>query len=357
MSNYDLIVKGLHEIVGEDLLQKIAAERAVTVYWGTAPTGRIHIGYYTPLLKIAELVQAGCQVTILIADLHAMLDNLKSTEKQVHNRSDYYTRTIKIMLTQLHIDLNKITFVLGSSFQTTPEYTMDMYRLNTVCSLHDAQHAGAEVVKQRSNPMMTGLLYPSLQALDEQYLKVDAQLGGVDQRKIFMFAREFLPKLGYRKRIHLLTPMVPGLRCCARTAEQDTNGDEIEDKMSASNTKTKLDMLDSRGEIKKKVTAAYCLPGDATDNSVLDILDGVLFPLLKHISKDFVIFRREEHGGPITFVNFEQVREAFVAERLHPADLKAGIVDNLDMFIEPVRKEFESREWRQVLKHAYSGTT
>lgn len=58
------------------------------------------------------------------------------------------------------------------------------------------------------------------QALDEEYLKVDVQFGGVDQvrralcaphsvptlvccrlqRKIFMFARDHMPKLGYVKR-------------------------------------------------------------------------------------------------------------------------------------------------------------
>lgn len=44
-----------------------------------------------------------------------------------------------------------------------------------------------------------------------QYLDVDAQFGGVDQRKIFMMAREQLPLLGYKKRCHLMNPMVPGL--------------------------------------------------------------------------------------------------------------------------------------------------
>jgi tyrosyl-tRNA synthetase len=29
-----------------------------------------------------------------------------------------------------------------------------------------------------------------IQALDEEYLKVDAQFGGVDQRKIFTFAEK-----------------------------------------------------------------------------------------------------------------------------------------------------------------------
>ena len=32
----------------------------------------------------------------------------------------------------------------------------------------------------------------NLQALDEEYLKVDAQFGGVDQRKIFTFAEKVL---------------------------------------------------------------------------------------------------------------------------------------------------------------------
>lgn len=44
-------------------------------------------------------------------------------------------------------------------------------------------------------------------ALDEEYLKVDAQFGGIDQRKIFTFAEKYLPMLGYTKRIHLMNPM------------------------------------------------------------------------------------------------------------------------------------------------------
>ncbi len=72
---------------------------------------------------------------------------------------------------------------------------------------HDAKKAGAEVVKQVSHPLLSGLLYPGLQALDEEYLKVDCQFGGVDQRKIFTFAEKYMPQLGYEKRIHLMNPM------------------------------------------------------------------------------------------------------------------------------------------------------
>jgi len=57
---------------------------------------------------------------------------------------------------------------------------------------------------------MSSLLYPILQALDEEYLGVDVQFGGVDQRKIFMFARDHLPRIGYKKRSHLMNPLIPG---------------------------------------------------------------------------------------------------------------------------------------------------
>ena len=46
--------------------------------------------------------------------------------------------------------------------------------------------------------------YPIMQCLDEQYLDVDAQFGGVDQRKIFALAKEILPKVGFRERAHLM---------------------------------------------------------------------------------------------------------------------------------------------------------
>ena len=59
------------------------------------------------------------------------------------------------------------------------------------------------------------MLYPGLQALDEEYLHCDAQFGGVDQRKIFTFAEKYLPKLGYKQRAHLMNPMGMVLLCVA----------------------------------------------------------------------------------------------------------------------------------------------
>ena len=42
-------------------------------------------------------------------------------------------------------------------------YTLDVYKLMSILKIHDAKKAGAEVVKQVDNPLMSGLMYPGLQ--------------------------------------------------------------------------------------------------------------------------------------------------------------------------------------------------
>lgn len=114
---------------------------------------------------------------------------------------------IKAALKAIDVPLDKLKFVQGTEYQLSTAYTLDVYRLTSLVTEHDAKKAGAEVVKQVEHPMISSLLYPGLQALDEEYLKVDAQFGGVDQRKIFTFAEKYLPQMGYTKRIHLMNPM------------------------------------------------------------------------------------------------------------------------------------------------------
>ena len=58
---------------------------------------------------------------------------------------------------------------------------MDNYQLCATVTEHNAKKAGAEAVKQVESPILSGLLYPGLQVLDEQYLDVDFQFGGADQ--------------------------------------------------------------------------------------------------------------------------------------------------------------------------------
>jgi len=113
--------------------------------------------------------------------VHAFLDNMKAPLELVGHRTKYYKFVLLAVFESLGIPTAKLTFVEGSSYQLTKEYNLDNYRLCATVTEHDAKKAGAEVVKQVESPLLSGFLYPGLQALDEQYLDVDFQFGGVDQ--------------------------------------------------------------------------------------------------------------------------------------------------------------------------------
>ena len=347
-SRFNLITQNLQEVIGEkELLNLCTQDKPLNVYWGTAPTGKPHFGYLQPMLKIADLVDAGCNVTILLADLHAFLDNSKSPMNKVQARTEYYKRIITSLLEALNVDISKIKFRIGSEYQLSKEYVLDLFQLGNVTTVNLAKHAGAEVVKQSDNPLLTSLLYPLMQALDEQYLDADIELGGVDQRKIFMYARENTHHLGYKKRIYLMNQMIPSLSSVKPDTEKG--------KMSSSEVNSKIDILDTPNTIKKKINVCYCLPGDVDNNNLLLVCKKVIFPILKRKGQSFTIDRPEKYGGPIVYENQEIDRlvAEFGSSQLHPMDLKSGIVSFLTSLFEPIRTKFASIEMIQLTKQAY----
>lgn len=53
----NLITRNLSEIVGSiDVIKKIISVRPLKIYFGTAPTGKIHIGYCIPIIKICNFL-------------------------------------------------------------------------------------------------------------------------------------------------------------------------------------------------------------------------------------------------------------------------------------------------------------
>ena len=98
-------------------LKAILKERDLKVYWGTATTGKPHIAYFVPMTKICDFLHAGCEVTILFADLHAYLDNMKAPWELLEKRTIYYELVIKSMLKSIGVPLEKLKFVKGTDYQ------------------------------------------------------------------------------------------------------------------------------------------------------------------------------------------------------------------------------------------------
>lgn len=121
-----------------------------------------------------------CSPHALQTDIHASLDNSKYPAETVPHRVRFFEHVLRTALHAIPVPTDNLRFVSGSSHQLSKDYTLDNFKLMALVSEDAAKDAGPEV-KSASGPSLAALLYPGLQALDEQYLGVDFAFGGPDQ--------------------------------------------------------------------------------------------------------------------------------------------------------------------------------
>jgi tyrosyl-tRNA synthetase len=334
---FRLIKRNTQEIITEEELLKLLEEKKhPSIYLGTSVTGRPHIGYFAWVQKLADMLKAGFKVKVLLADIHGALDN--TPWDLLEKRYKYYEIVIPAMIESMGGDLKHFEMVKGSDFQIKKEYILDVLKMSTLASVRDCTKAASDVVKMGDNPKLSGLIYPIMQAVDEEYLDVDIQMGALDQRKILVFAREYLPQIGYKHRIELMIPFIRGLT--------------QEGKMSSSIKNSKIDLLDDEKTIKEKLKNAYCEEGNP-ENGVLEFAETVIMTQKEDKSEEFFIDRPEKWGGPLRFKNKQELHDAFVSKNLHPMDLKTGVAIEVNKLLEPIRKKFEHEHAKKILKDAY----
>jgi len=332
---FALVKRNTQEILTEsELRELLKKKKQPSVYIGTAITGRPHVGYFSWALKAADFLKAGFKVIILLADMHGALDNCPWDV--LERRYKYYEKIIPLLIKAAGADTTRLKFVKGSSFELDKKYVLDVLRLSTIVSINGAKKAASDVVKMGDNPKLSGLLYPLLQAVDEEYLGVDVQFGGADQRKIFVLARENLPKIGYKPRVELMMPMIPGL---------------VGKKMSASDAKSKIDLLDNEKEVVKKIKVADCVAGD-TNNGVLAFVQHILFTIKQDKGESFVVERDEKYGGDLTYNEYKDLEKDFKEKTLHPLDLKMALAREINLLLQPIRKHL--KELERLSKRAFS---
>jgi len=323
---YKLVTRNLQEVITEKELKEVLNKKEPIVYWGTMPTGSPHIAYFLPLLKIADFLKAGLRVKILIADLHAALDGVPW--EILEKRQKYYETLFPEMLKAIGVNTKKLEFIKGSNIQFNKNYFQDLLKLSTITSQKDANRASSEVIKQSENPKISGLIYPLMQALDEEYLKADIQFGGLDQRKILVYAREYLPKIGYSPRIELMNPIISGL---------------IGKKMSASIVGSKIDILDDKETVEKKIKNADCQEGD-TNNGIIQFIKYVIFPLKEDSDQTLQIKRPEKFGGNIEYSNYFDLESDFKKKKIHPLDLKNALSEEINHLLDKIKLKTKLKE-------------
>jgi tyrosyl-tRNA synthetase len=327
LMNFDHAFKYCQEIINVDHLKEKASKKQLHGYWGTAPTGKPHIAYLVPILSLSRMIKEGCKITIMIADYHAALDNHKTEWEALHSRTEYYTEIIKELFKLTGVDPTptQLQFTKGTDHQRgNPAYLDDLLKLSTEITVNIAKKATAEVVKCSSNPPLSNCIYPLMQVLDEVYLETDFEFGGVDQRKIFMFGIDYLPRIGYKEpRCYIMNPMIHSLG--------------KEGKMSASETNSKIDLLDLPDDIMKKCRKAFTVDGVVENNGVMELLKYVIFEMPGY-EQGLTVCRPEQYGGDILFRSYIELERAYIAKEVSSVDLKESLGNELVKILAPLRR-------------------
>jgi tyrosyl-tRNA synthetase len=304
MDEFEMIKRNTVEIISEEELKELLKKDEKSAYIGFEPSGKIHLGHYLQIKKMIDLQNAGFDITILLADLHAYL-NQKGELDEIREIGDYNRRVFEAMGL-------KAKYVYGSEFQLDKDYTLNLYRLALKTTLKRARRSMELIAREDENPKVAEVLYPIMQVNDIYYLDVDVAVGGMEQRKIHALARELLPK----KVVCIHNPVLTGL--------------DGEGKMSSSKGNF-IAVDDSPDEIRAKIKKAYCPAGVVEGNPIMEIAKYFLeYPL--------TINRPEKYGGDLVVNSYEELESLFKNKELHPMDLKNAVAEELIKILEPIRE-------------------
>ncbi|MBS3055548.1 MAG: tyrosine--tRNA ligase [Candidatus Aenigmarchaeota archaeon] len=317
-------------------------------YIGFEISGYLHLGsLFVTGYKIRDLLEAGCECTILLADWHSWINNKFNGDlEKIRMAAKYFEEGFKFFLG----NNKKLKIILGSDlYHDNDGYWNKFVKISKAITLARVTRCLTIAGRKENETLEFGqYLYPSLQASDIWELDVDIAHAGMDQRKVHVLYREVADKLKLKKPVMIHTHLLSGLGE-PELAGFDENPEldkKISSKMSKSKPWTAIYIHDSDSEIKDKVSKAWCPEKVVENNPVLDICRSIIF----REKKIFEIERQKKFGGSILFHSYPQLEREYSIGKLHPQDLKIGVGVALAEIIKPVRKHFDKAQNKKLLQ-------
>ena len=337
-----LISKNTVEIVTiEELKQKIENKEKLKGYIGFEPSGLFHIGWLIWTQKLKDLINAGIEMSVLVATWHAWInDKLGGDLNKIKLAGDYALEVLRAF----GVDMSKLKVVYAEDLVKDSNYWALVIRIAKNTSLARMKRALTIMGRKAEEAELdtSKLIYPAMQVADIFYQDLDIALGGTDQRKAHMLARDVSDKLGKKKVIAIHTPLLVGLQGGQR---MNVSGEEEEDylasiKMSKSKPETAIFVHDPPELVEAKLRSAYCPARVVENNPVLQINKYIIF------AQDGVKLKVErdiKYGGDVEFNSYEELERTYIEGKLHPLDLKLATAKKLNEILDPIRKALNAK--------------
>ena len=378
------------EILGDENLERLMTYKNTTpgkvvAYDGFEPSGRMHIAQ--GLLRahnVNKFIKAGVRFKFWVADWFALMNlkmggdinkiqkagqlmihtwkacgmNMDATDpsgnpmiefiwssEEINKRSDDYWKLVldigtKFSLTRIKrctqimgrkeendntSDSNRDTLIkLNNDIDTlflldneSEIETMKSTIKNTMGILLESEKPAITNNTSITELAASQIFYPVMQCADVFFLGVDIASLGIDQKKVNVLALEYCDKIKRKnKPIIVSHHMIMGL--------------DGSDKMSKSNPDNTIFMDDNTSDVKRKITKAFCEPGNITKNPLLDWIKWLILPITESITICNTVY-----------TDYNKLESDYKELRIHPSDLKKSMIDIINKLLEPVREYFE----------------
>ena len=186
-------LKNIKYIQGDSSIFE-SSTQPLNILWGVQPRDLPGLEFLIPIMQIVKFIKAGHYVTILIADIHELLDSPHLTLRRIQNKGKAYKILIQLLVELFDANSNNIYYKFGSEFQLSSEYILDFYNLSSLTTIDEtfkAREINIESVK------MNTLIYPILQSLDEKYINCDVFYGSITQELMCVYSETIMNK--YKK--------------------------------------------------------------------------------------------------------------------------------------------------------------
>jgi len=342
----EIALRGAEEIITVDELRSLIETGGGRGYLGFEPSGLFHIGWLIWAYKFGELIEAGFRMRLLAATWHAWInDKLGGDLDLIRRASDHVVHVLEA----LGVSRSSYDLVYADQLASDPEYWSLVIRAAKSFSLARVRRALTIMgrMADESESDFSKLIYPLMQVADIFYMDLDLALGGIDQRKAHMLAREAAEKLKRKKIVAIHTPLLPSLTGPEKMVSNMERDDMLSQiKMSKSKPEGAIFVYDTPEEIFSKIRKAYCPPREVEMNPII----GIARHIILRRGGTITIERRPEHGGTME-VTLEELEKLYTQGSIHPLDLKNAVAKRLVEILEPIRRYFEgSKEAHEVLR-------
>ncbi|HTT25837.1 MAG TPA: tyrosine--tRNA ligase [Thermoplasmata archaeon] len=328
-----LASRSTREVLTREELEGVFTNHArPRAYIGFEPSGRLTIGHLVTARKMRDLVEAGCELTVFLADWHAWInDKLGGSLERIRASGEY----MRAAFTALGVPPETARYRWASELTGRSEYWARVVRVAKATTLARTKRAMTIMGRgeEEANLDTAKLFYPAMQAADIFELPVEIAYAGIDQRRAHVLARETAHHYGWPVPLAIHTPLISSLKGGGRM-DPATMG--VEKKMSKSDPTGSITIPTTPEEIRARIASAFC-PGKVLEaNPVAELAEHVVFPWEGALE----IHRPEKYGGPLRFETAAAFSAAYAAGEVHPQDLKAAVAGALERILAPASAYF-----------------